>query len=116
MFGDLLCPIWRAVHAGFADNQGAVHLTKNTLTTSNSKHIDIRHHFFRYFRTARRVRVPACRFSYQAIYERFVCVSPRFLDESKRQTSTKSVWEKKRKAKLMNENKTRFGLRRLAFI
>ena len=31
----------------YEDNQGAVHLVKNTVTTSNSKHIDIRHHFMR---------------------------------------------------------------------
>ena len=29
------------------DNVGAIHLAKNTATTPNSKHIDIRHHFIR---------------------------------------------------------------------
>ena len=31
----------------FEDNMGAVHLAKNPAITSNSKHIDIRHHFLR---------------------------------------------------------------------
>ena len=29
----------------FEDNQGAVQLAQNTITNSNSKHIDVRHHF-----------------------------------------------------------------------
>ena len=29
------------------DNVGVIHLAKNPATTSNSKHIDIRHHFIR---------------------------------------------------------------------
>lgn len=29
------------------DNQGAIHLAKNPVTTPNSKHIDVRHHFLR---------------------------------------------------------------------
>ena len=29
------------------DNVGALHLANNPATTPNSKHIDIRHHFFR---------------------------------------------------------------------
>ena len=29
------------------DNVGAIHLAKNPVTTPNSKHIDIRHHFIR---------------------------------------------------------------------
>ena len=30
----------------FEDNQGAVQLAQNPATNSNSKHIDVRHHFF----------------------------------------------------------------------
>ena len=29
----------------FEDNQGAVQLTQNPITNSNSNHIDVRHHF-----------------------------------------------------------------------
>ena len=31
----------------FEDNQGAVQLSQNPVSNSNSKHIDVRHHFFR---------------------------------------------------------------------
>ena len=31
----------------FEDNEGAVQLAQNTITSSNSKHIDVRHHFLR---------------------------------------------------------------------
>ena len=31
----------------FKDNQGAVQLAQNPVTNSNSKHIDVRHHFLR---------------------------------------------------------------------
>ena len=31
----------------FEDNQGAVQLSKNPVSNSNSKHIDVRHHFLR---------------------------------------------------------------------
>ena len=31
----------------FEDNQGAVKLAQNPVTNSNSKHIDVRHHFLR---------------------------------------------------------------------
>ena len=31
----------------FEDNKGARHLAHNTVCASNSKHIDIRHHFLR---------------------------------------------------------------------
>ena len=31
----------------FEDNQGAVQLSQNPVSTSNSNHIDVRHHFFR---------------------------------------------------------------------
>ena len=31
----------------FEDNQGAVQLAQNPVTTSNSKKIDVRHHFLR---------------------------------------------------------------------
>ena len=32
---------------GFEDNQGAVQLSQNPVSNSNSKHIDVRHHFLR---------------------------------------------------------------------
>ena len=31
----------------FEDNQGAVQLSQNPVSNSNSKHIDVRHHFLR---------------------------------------------------------------------
>ena len=31
----------------FEDNEGAVQLAQNPITNSNSKHIDVRHHFLR---------------------------------------------------------------------
>jgi hypothetical protein len=31
----------------FCDNKGAIHLAKNSVTSQRSKHIDVRHHFFR---------------------------------------------------------------------
>ena len=31
----------------FEDNQGALQLSKNSVSNSNSKHIDVRHHFLR---------------------------------------------------------------------
>ena len=31
----------------FEDNQGALQLSKNPVSNSNSKHIDVRHHFLR---------------------------------------------------------------------
>ena len=31
----------------FEDNQGAVQLSQKPVSNSNSKHIDVRHHFFR---------------------------------------------------------------------
>ena len=31
----------------FQDNQGALQLSKNPVSNSNSKYIDVRHHFFR---------------------------------------------------------------------
>ena len=31
----------------FEDNKGAVQLTKDSITNSNSKHIDVQHHFLR---------------------------------------------------------------------
>ena len=48
-----LRPIWRFMLPNkvmpcfpvFEDNQGAVQLAQNPVTNSNSKHIDVRHHF-----------------------------------------------------------------------
>ena len=47
--------VWRFMLPGkgmsyfpiFDDNQGAVQLSQNLVSNSNSKHIDVRHHFFR---------------------------------------------------------------------
>ena len=47
--------VWRFMLPGkgmpcfpiFEDNQGAVQLSQNPVSNSNSKHIDVRHHFFR---------------------------------------------------------------------
>ena len=60
-FGDavkellFLRQVWRFMIPGkgtpyfpvFEDNQGALQLSKNTMSNSNSKHIDARHHFLR---------------------------------------------------------------------
>ena len=47
--------VWRFMIPGkgmpcfpvFEDNEGALQLTKNPVSNSNSKHIDVRHHFLR---------------------------------------------------------------------
>ena len=47
--------VWRFIIPGkgmpcflvFEDNQGALQLSKNPVSSSNSKHIDVRHHFLR---------------------------------------------------------------------
>ena len=61
------------VHGGFEDNEGAKHLAQNPVCTSNSKHIDVRHHFLRELvfqggirHYSRRVGGSACRLSYKA--------------------------------------------------
>ena len=49
--------VWRFMIPGkgmpcfsvFEDNQGAFQLSKNPVSNSNSKHIDVRHHFLREF-------------------------------------------------------------------
>ena len=49
------CPV-------FEVNQGAVQLAQNPVTNSNSKHIEVRHHFFRELvrqRDIKVVRVPS---------------------------------------------------------
>ena len=51
----LLRQIWRFMIPGkgmpcfpvFEDNQGALQLSKDPMSNSNSKHIDVRHHFLR---------------------------------------------------------------------
>ena len=58
----------------FEDNEGAVQLAQSPITNSNSKHIDVRHHFLRGLvgreergiDHPRAVPVPACRFSNQS--------------------------------------------------
>ena len=41
----------------FKDNQGAVQLAQNPVTNSNSKHIDVRHHFLRELVRQRDIKV-----------------------------------------------------------
>ena len=41
----------------FEDNQGAVQLAQNPVTNSNSKHIDVRHHFLRELVRQRDIKV-----------------------------------------------------------
>ena len=41
----------------FEDNQGAVQLAQNPITNSNSKHIDVRHHFLRELVRQRNIKV-----------------------------------------------------------
>ena len=41
----------------FEDNQGAVQLEQNPVTNSNSKHIDVRHHFLRELVRQRDIKV-----------------------------------------------------------
>ena len=41
----------------FEDNQGAVHLAQNPVTNSNSRHIDVRHHFLREIIRLRNIKV-----------------------------------------------------------
>ena len=51
----LLRHVWRFMIPGkgmpyfpvFEDNQGALQLSKNPVSNSNSKHIDVRHHFLK---------------------------------------------------------------------
>ena len=31
----------------YEDNEGAIHIAKHPISNSNSKHIDVRHHFLR---------------------------------------------------------------------
>ena len=41
----------------FEDNQGAVQLAENPITNSNTKHIDVRHHFLRELVRQRDIKV-----------------------------------------------------------
>ena len=41
----------------FEDNQGAVQLAENPITISNTKHIDVRHHFLRELVRQRDIKV-----------------------------------------------------------
>ena len=41
----------------FEDNQGAVQLAQNSITNSNSKHIDVHHHFLRELVRQRDIKV-----------------------------------------------------------
>ena len=39
--------VWYVVHYGFEDNEGAKNLAQNPVCTSNSEHINVRHHVLR---------------------------------------------------------------------
>ena len=60
--------VWRFMIPGkgmpcfpaFEDNQGALQLSKNPMSNSNSKHIDVRHHFLREF--VRQGDISTCRY------------------------------------------------------
>ena len=41
----------------YEDNQGAIQLANNPLSSSNSKHIDVRHHFLREMVSEKKIRV-----------------------------------------------------------
>ena len=47
------------------DNQGAVQLAQNPITNSNSKHIDVRHHFLRELVRQRDIKVVHVRSEFQ---------------------------------------------------
>ena len=49
----------------FGDNKGAVQLAQNPVTNSNSKHIDVHHHFLREFVCQRDIKVVQVPFEFQ---------------------------------------------------
>ena len=72
----------------FEDNQGAVQLAQNPVTNSNSKHIDVRHHFLRELVRQRGIKVVKIPSEFQhadiltkALVYDLCCVSPNFLVE-----------------------------------
>ena len=74
---------------GFEDNQGAVQLAQNPVTNSNSKHIDVRHHFLRELVRQRDIKVVQVPSEFQhadiftkALAYNLCCVSPKMPDES----------------------------------
>ncbi|CAN0276170.1 unnamed protein product [Scytosiphon promiscuus] len=58
----------------FEDNEGAIQIAKHPISNSNSKHIDVRHHFLRELVERKRVgnyprsfEIPGCGFSDEGI-------------------------------------------------
>ena len=49
----------------FEDNQGAIQLARNPITNSNSKHIDVRHHFIRELVARREISITHVSSEYQ---------------------------------------------------
>ena len=47
------------------DNEGAVQLTQNPITNSNSKHIDVRHYFYRELAGRKEISVTHVPFGFQ---------------------------------------------------
>ena len=72
----------------FEDNQGAVQLAQNPVTNSNSKYIDVRHHFLRELVRQRDIKVVKVLSEFQhadiltnALAYDLCCVSPKIPDE-----------------------------------
>ena len=86
--------VWSSIFPGFGatcltvfeDNEGARHLAQSPVRTSNSKHIDVRHHFLRelIFRgefIISHVGGSACRLSYEATQQCGFYLLPGFSDD-----------------------------------
>ena len=74
--------------AMYEDNEGVIQIAKHPICNSNSKHIDLRHHFLRELVREERDRdyphidgVPTCRFRHEGVAKEGVCVSPGDSDE-----------------------------------
>ena len=52
----------------FKDNQGAVQLAQNLVTVSNSKHIDVRHHFLRELIHQRDIKVVQVPYEFEVAF------------------------------------------------
>ena len=68
------------------DNQGAVNLTKNALTVSRTKHVDIAHHFVR-----NRVNRGELKFKHISTNEQLADFLTKALGPSKLQASLKTL-------------------------
>ena len=77
-----------AEYVALEDNQGAVQLSKNPVSKSNSKHIDVRHHFPRKLIRQGDISMnrvpPACGHLDESISIPCVCDPPTSLNESER--------------------------------